>query len=235
MTGRRFVTAAVSAAALQVPALAQLGERPGGSTDNPIDVPRDLSGLSIKDPRVRAVHTTDPALAGGSMYLQKVDPWLGYQARETRSMMLQLEMPPHAIRERIARARHELRGRTHWLIMPEGFAGLERGEALDQLSRAIERRKIGFLVMDPLHQCHAAPGINFDEDIAPFMNAVKKLRSRTGVHVMTLHHINKLEWDKHASLRSNVLRSIKGSSRLTSDPDTVQGIIERHGQLLLDF
>jgi hypothetical protein len=58
---------------------AQLTERPGNSLDNPIDLPRDLSGLSIKNPRCRVVHTTDPALVGGSIYLQQVDPWLGYQ------------------------------------------------------------------------------------------------------------------------------------------------------------
>ena len=57
----------------------QLSERPGNSLDNPIDVPRDLSGLSIKNPRIRVVHTTDPSKEGGSMYLQQVDPWLGYQ------------------------------------------------------------------------------------------------------------------------------------------------------------
>src|SRR5438876_6030182 len=57
----------------------QLSERPGNSLDNPIDTPKDLSGLSIKNPRVRVVHTTDPWLEGGSMYLQQVDPWLGYQ------------------------------------------------------------------------------------------------------------------------------------------------------------
>ena len=60
-------------------ASAQLGERPGNSTDNPVDLPRDLSGLSIKNPRVRIVHTIDPCREGGSMYLQQVDPWLGYQ------------------------------------------------------------------------------------------------------------------------------------------------------------
>jgi hypothetical protein len=58
---------------------AQLQERPGGSHDDPVDVPRDLSGCSIKNPRVRVVHTTDAALAGGSMYLQAADPWLGYE------------------------------------------------------------------------------------------------------------------------------------------------------------
>ncbi len=57
----------------------QLSERPGNSLDNPIDTPRDLSGLSIKNPRIRIVHTTDPSQEGGSMYLQQVDPWLGYQ------------------------------------------------------------------------------------------------------------------------------------------------------------
>src|SRR5262249_15611940 len=61
------------------PVRAQSTERPGNSLDHPIDTPRDLSGLSIKNPRVRVVHTTDPNLEGGSMYLQQVDPWLGYQ------------------------------------------------------------------------------------------------------------------------------------------------------------
>ena len=58
---------------------AQLGERPGNSRDDPIDVPHDLSGNSIKVPRIRVVHTTDPRFPGGSMYLQQADPWLGYQ------------------------------------------------------------------------------------------------------------------------------------------------------------
>jgi hypothetical protein len=58
--------------------IGQQTERPGNSSDPPIDVPRDLSGLSIKNPRIRIVHTTDPALEGGSMYLQQADPWLGY-------------------------------------------------------------------------------------------------------------------------------------------------------------
>jgi hypothetical protein len=56
----------------------QQSERPGYSLENPIDSPRDLSGLSIKNPRVRIVHTVDPWQEGGSMYLQQVDPWLGY-------------------------------------------------------------------------------------------------------------------------------------------------------------
>src|SRR4051794_23941266 len=57
---------------------AQQTERPGNSLDHPIETPRDLSGLSIKNPRVRVVHTTNPYLEGGSMYLQECDPWLGY-------------------------------------------------------------------------------------------------------------------------------------------------------------
>jgi hypothetical protein len=64
---------------LAIRSVAQLQERPGCSFDNPIDMPRDLSGCSIKIPRIRVVHTSDPAKAGGSMYLQQVDPWLGYR------------------------------------------------------------------------------------------------------------------------------------------------------------
>jgi hypothetical protein len=60
-------------------AQAQLTERPGGSEDNPIDTPRDLSGLSLKNPRIRILHTTDASLPGGSMWLQERDPWLAYQ------------------------------------------------------------------------------------------------------------------------------------------------------------
>lgn len=58
---------------------AQQSERPGNSLSPAIDMPKDLSGLSIKNPRIRIVHTTDPWQEGGSMYLQQVDPWLGYQ------------------------------------------------------------------------------------------------------------------------------------------------------------
>jgi hypothetical protein len=64
---------------MQLGIRAQQSERPGNSLDDPIDVPRDLSGLSIKNPRIRVVHTTDAGKPGGSMYLQQVDPWLGYQ------------------------------------------------------------------------------------------------------------------------------------------------------------
>ncbi len=75
-----FLGAVVSLFAGHVLGLyAQQTERPGNSLDHPIDTPRDLSGLSIKNPRVRVVHTIDPAKEGGSLYLQQVDPWLGYQ------------------------------------------------------------------------------------------------------------------------------------------------------------
>src|SRR5262245_19848551 len=54
-------------------------ERPGTSTDDPIRKPKDLSGRSIKCPRVRHVHSTDPADEGATAYLMTRDPWLGYQ------------------------------------------------------------------------------------------------------------------------------------------------------------
>ncbi len=62
-----------------LPLAAQLGERPGNSKDDPQENPRDLSGLSIKNPRTRIVHTTEAGKKGGSMYLQQMDPFLGYK------------------------------------------------------------------------------------------------------------------------------------------------------------
>src|SRR4051812_30772969 len=40
---------------------AQQTERPGNSRDDPAATPHDLSGLSLKNPRVRVVHTTKPS------------------------------------------------------------------------------------------------------------------------------------------------------------------------------
>jgi hypothetical protein len=54
-------------------------ERPGGSRSDPIAAPRDLSGRSIKTPRVRVIHSRDPGKAGTSGYFLFADPWLGYQ------------------------------------------------------------------------------------------------------------------------------------------------------------
>lgn len=54
-------------------------ERPGTSTSDPIQAPRDLSGKSIKCSRLRVVHSENPDDKGASAYLIKVDPWLGYQ------------------------------------------------------------------------------------------------------------------------------------------------------------
>lgn len=58
-------------------ALAQYAERPAlmGSGAPAVD----CSGRSVKDKRVRAVHTTDPNLLGGTAYLVNRDPYLAYQ------------------------------------------------------------------------------------------------------------------------------------------------------------
>jgi len=69
------------AAAMQdaLPNLEYRTERPGNSQDDPVTTPRDLSGRSVKTPRVRIIHSRDPELAGTSAYFLFKDPWLGYQ------------------------------------------------------------------------------------------------------------------------------------------------------------
>ncbi|NUN47564.1 MAG: hypothetical protein HUU15_01875 [Candidatus Brocadiae bacterium] len=53
-------------------------ERPGGSGDDPIRRPKDLTGMSIKCPRVRAVSSADTAEEGATGYLFARDPWMAW-------------------------------------------------------------------------------------------------------------------------------------------------------------
>lgn len=59
------------------PAAAQFAERPHlpGSGEAAVDA----SGRSIKNPRIRAIHTEDPNQKGGTAYLIGRDPFLAYQ------------------------------------------------------------------------------------------------------------------------------------------------------------
>lgn len=59
-------------------ALGMLTERPGSSKDTTRG-PKDLTGKSIKEKRVRMIHSRDSSLLGTSLYFQEKDPWLAYQ------------------------------------------------------------------------------------------------------------------------------------------------------------
>ncbi len=52
-------------------------QRPGGAGSDPLERPRDLSGRSVKTPRIRVIHSRD--LPGSSGWLMEHDPWLAYQ------------------------------------------------------------------------------------------------------------------------------------------------------------
>ena len=73
----RMAVVFLASAGLVAPASGQFAERSAlfGSGEAGIDV----SGRSVKNPRVRAVHTTDPALEGGTAHLFAMDPFLAYQ------------------------------------------------------------------------------------------------------------------------------------------------------------
>ncbi|MBI3607484.1 MAG: hypothetical protein HY207_05930 [Nitrospirae bacterium] len=86
-------------------ASAQLSERPGTSTDTSLG-PKDLSGKSIKDPRVRVVHSDDPSKEGTSRFLQDYDPWLAYQRGKN-------------LTQREFRARDGVFGRTGFFFEPK--------------------------------------------------------------------------------------------------------------------
>jgi len=69
--------AALSTVFAALPAFSQYAERgdPPGSGSEAVDI----SGRSVKNMRVRAVHTDDPSLEGGTAHLITKDPYLAYQ------------------------------------------------------------------------------------------------------------------------------------------------------------
>jgi len=73
----RFPNGLLLVAVLSGVAAAQYNERPDllGSQSPAVDA----SGRSIKNKRVRAIHTTDPSERGGTAYLIQRDPFLAYQ------------------------------------------------------------------------------------------------------------------------------------------------------------
>jgi hypothetical protein len=62
---------------LSTTSAAQYAERPSLAGSGQPDV--DVSGRSVKNPRVRAIHSTDPTLKGTSAYFVSRDPFLAYQ------------------------------------------------------------------------------------------------------------------------------------------------------------
>lgn len=62
-------------AAPKPPRFLYSSERGGGVSDDPALVARDVTGRSVKTPRVRAVHTDEP---GGTLWLIRNDPWLAW-------------------------------------------------------------------------------------------------------------------------------------------------------------
>lgn len=76
-TVRSALLPLLGAALLAGTASAQFAERGSMVGSGQPDV--DCSGRSVKEPRVRAIHTTDSALRGGTAWFFERDPFLAYQ------------------------------------------------------------------------------------------------------------------------------------------------------------
>ncbi len=76
-TSRSTARALALAVLLSGAATAQYAERPDPAGSGRASV--DVSGRSIKNPRVRAIHSDDPTQAGGTADLFEHDPFLAYQ------------------------------------------------------------------------------------------------------------------------------------------------------------
>ncbi|HZN95984.1 MAG TPA: di-heme oxidoredictase family protein [Myxococcales bacterium] len=76
---RRAALGAAPLLAWVLPALAaaQLAVRPGSTRDHPHERPWDVSGRSLKAPRLRALHD-DGTVPGGSVWLMRHDPFVAF-------------------------------------------------------------------------------------------------------------------------------------------------------------
>ena len=160
-------------------------------------------------------------------------PWLDYETQQGPAGLIELEMSEIAIRDRV-RSNLPAGTPTHYLIMPESFRYLTEPGTADAVSRWAIARNLTVIVMDPLYLRHDGSE-NEAEDVGRFLDACRLVARRTNAALVILHHVNKMEMDEKSGLRTSVLRSVRGSGRLVSDPATVLGIIERHGARELVF
>lgn len=162
--------------------------------------------------------------------------WLGFHCKMARSCLVELEMPAASIRDRIRAgvSDEDALRRMDWLVMPIGMGPITHNKTADEISRLIEKRKIEFLAFDPLHSIHKGDEKE-SEDIDAVLSSLLTICRRTACSIALIHHVNKIPIDDKSGLKSAVQIAARGSGRLVNDPDTVLGLIERHGRTELVF
>lgn len=161
--------------------------------------------------------------------------FLGYEVARGRAGLLELEMPAATIRDRLkAGIEGPAAQAMEFLVMPEGLGKLTDPAAADAVTLWCEKKALSLVIMDPLHDLH--DGDEKDEaQVDALTHQLDRIRRRTGVSIVLLHHMNKAQLDRNTPLRTVVRMGMRGSGRLFDDCDTVLGMLEQAGRILLVF
>ena len=167
------------------------------------------------------------AVAQGSEWLDTY--WTDPDGR--RVGLLELEMPESSIKARVAPIAGEWLRATSFLCMPDFPVDLTQRETQDEIIAWVRSQRIDMLIMDPANRLHGLDE-NKATDMALFMAGCHRVRAKTGVSLVVLHHVTKTIQDlktAEATPRTMVLQMVRGSGRLGNDPDTIIGLLEAPG------
>lgn len=162
-------------------------------------------------------------------------PWVNFEVAHGRAGLIEMEMPRVEVQGMI---RSLVEGpaaeQFEFLIQPTGMGKLTDQRTADTIARWCEKKKLSLAILDALH--HFQGG---DEKEAQAADALIEraiwIGQRTGCTILFPHHENKIQPDKRLGLREAVRITMRGSGRLWDSTDTVLGMIEQQGRILLVF
>jgi hypothetical protein len=227
-TDRRFVEAAVSAAAL----LAR-------------DIPKPVSlvgdglitegGFALLYGRPGLGKTW--AVLELALCVARGEPWYGFATRQTRVGILQLELPLYFVQQRlreVAGDRTDGLDSISVLARPDlqGAVNLLDTMHRDGIATWCRERQLGMLVIDALSRVHQEDE-NSSKELGRVLAEFDRLREEASCAVVPVHHEPKAKEGRNGSSRDDHLDAARGSSRLQSDPQTLLRLHASRGVIAL--
>lgn len=167
------------------------------------------------------------------------EQFMGYECQRGNVGMLQLEMPQAGLKERWVPLMQEytepVRAMFRFMIMPLHLGPLTELRTQDMIIGWCEARKLTALFIDPFDDAYDELDTLKAQEARQAMKAALRIARKANVALVFLHHVNKLQLDRGTPIRTVVLNTLRGSTRLTNPPDTILGLLEAPGRILLGF
>lgn len=153
--------------------------------------------------------------------------WLGDEqlpVRQCRVAFIAMELPDYALHQRLTRilAVRGLDGiplAQGWVLPepPASAVSLSTPQGQDNLRRFVGQHNLELLILDPFSRFHASDE-NAAKEVGEVLGAIDSIRHETGCAIVLVHHVRK---SGDPGKDQGGLDSVRGSSRLISDPQTV--------------